>query len=203
MPSNSKRLELNKDELKTARVITGSAKSIPLLIPPKSRAITDRAKTSLFSMLGPDIVDKKILDLFAGSGALGIECLSRGAKSAVFVDQSKKAEKILKANLSKTKLSSKADVRREEVFQFLAMQQEKSFDIVFADPPFDFYEQGSYRLRHLVQEIYPIIPDKGAIIVKHPYDIDPPADIKNMILGVNKEFGQSAISLWVKKIKND
>lgn len=100
------------------RVIAGTARGIPL-IPVEgdtTRPILDRVKESLFSILTNDIVDSKIIDLFAGTGGLGIEALSRGAKSCVFVDKEYNAIKSIKKNLEKTRLNDKATVIKSDVF---------------------------------------------------------------------------------------
>lgn len=194
---------MNRPRQKTGRVITGSAKSIPIIIPPKSRAITDRAKMSLFSMIGPDLINKTILDLFAGSGSLGIEAISRGAKHAFFIDQDKSIIQTIRSNLEKTRLSAKSTVRRQDVFQFLTDQAktDQKYDIVFADPPFPYYDQHPTPIKHLITKILPIIPEAGAIIMKHPSKISPPKKIEKCIFGFARKFGESSISLWVKKTK--
>ena len=98
------------------RVIAGTARSVPLktLEGLDTRPTTDRVKTSLFNIIQFEIEGREALDLFAGSGALGIEALSRGAKRAVFVDQNPAAVKVIRENLNKTKLSAAA-----EIVQFL------------------------------------------------------------------------------------
>lgn len=117
------------------QVITGTAKGIPLKVPHKARPISDRAKASLFDMIGPDILGKTILDLFAGSGALGIEALSRGAEHATFIDIDKYAVKDLEANLERTKLTEKAEVRHQKAMQFVGSEPDEGFDIVLLIHP--------------------------------------------------------------------
>lgn len=187
--------------INTIRVIAGSAKGIPLKVPHKARPITDRAKSSLFSVIGPDIVDKKILDLFAGSGSLGIEALSRNAQHCVFVDISKYSEEDIKDNLKKTRLSSKARVTQQPVFIFLNDQEEESFDIIFADPPFDFYKSGKKSgeeiVTALLDHIHHLVPQRGAIILKHPVTINPP-DLKDFTIADTRSFGSSTVTIWVR-----
>jgi 16S rRNA (guanine(966)-N(2))-methyltransferase RsmD len=197
--SSTNQKDIKHQTSKTGRVITGSAKSIPLLIPPNSRAVTDAAKSALFSMIAEDLADKDILDLYAGSGSFGIESLSRGAASATFVEMSPKAVEFLEANVKKCKLEAKSDIRQEDVYQFLFEAKEESFDIVFADPPFKFYKYDSESLIDLLEQIYPVIPDGGGIVIKHPENIQP-REIDNLILADSRNYGKSTISIWVKKV---
>jgi 16S rRNA (guanine966-N2)-methyltransferase len=96
----------------------------------------DRVKAAIFSSLGEEIIGARVLDLFAGTGALGIEALSRGAASALFVEDNSAAIAVIERNLARTKLEGR--VRRQDVFSFLrAPQTRESFKIIFADPPYE------------------------------------------------------------------
>lgn len=123
------------------RVISGSAKGHRLKAPDgiSTRPTTDRIKESLFNILAPDLYGCEFLDLFSGSGGIGIEALSRGASRAVFVDSSDVCRKIIIENLEHTKLTERAEVFREDVFSALRMLSKKgeSFDLIFLDPPYD------------------------------------------------------------------
>lgn len=120
------------------RVISGIAKGTKLdtLTTLDTRPTLDRVKEALFNIIQSKIYDAIILDLFSGSGALGIEALSRGAKKAIFCDKSKYAYSIIKKNLTKTKLTDKAVVYNKNFEDCLETLKEK-FDIVFLDPPYD------------------------------------------------------------------
>ena len=116
------------------RVIAGSAGGIRLKIPPHDlRPTMDMVREATFSALGDLVVGASVLDLFAGSGAYGIEALSRGAAEAVFVDDHAKSIEAIRLNLSRTKLVGK--VIRDDVFRFLKRQDER-YRLVFADPPY-------------------------------------------------------------------
>ncbi len=119
------------------RVIAGEARSIPLMTPDglDTRPTTDRVKETLFNLLQNDIYGCEFLDLFAGSGQIGIEALSRGAKSACFVEKSKKAMEIIQKNLEKTKFTDKADLIKKDVVSALSVMRD-SYDIIFMDPPY-------------------------------------------------------------------
>lgn len=120
------------------RVISGTAKATKLdtLDTIDTRPTLDRVKEALFNIIQSEIYDSTILDLFSGSGALGIEALSRGAKKAVFCDNSKHACNIIEKNLSKTNLDKKAIVFNKDYDKCLDVIKEK-FDIVFLDPPYN------------------------------------------------------------------
>ncbi|MEM7384316.1 MAG: 16S rRNA (guanine(966)-N(2))-methyltransferase RsmD, partial [Verrucomicrobiota bacterium] len=119
------------------RVIAGSAGRLPLQVPKSIvRPSTDRLREALFSILMGRLEGARVLDLFAGSGALGIEALSRGAARAVFVDSKKEAIETIRKNLERTRLEEKGLCRRGEVFQFLKEPLESPFDLILADPPY-------------------------------------------------------------------
>lgn len=119
------------------RVIAGTAKGHKLQSVPgdSTRPITDRAKEALFSILGDWLVETHILDMFAGTGAVGIEALSRGADSVVFIDLNRKAVGTILANLKHCKLLDHAVVKQADAFRFLQDYQGRPFDLVFIAPP--------------------------------------------------------------------
>ena len=122
------------------RVIAGSAKRLQLktLEGMDTRPTTDRIKETLFNMISPYIYDCMFLDLFSGSGGIGIEALSRGAKEAVFVEQNPKAMACVKDNLKYTKLDKKAITLTKDVMTALyQLEGEKVFDYIFMDPPYN------------------------------------------------------------------
>ena len=122
------------------RVIAGSARSLRLktLEGMETRPTTDRIKETLFNMIGPSMYDCIFLDLFAGSGGIGIEALSRGAKEAVFVEKNPKAMECVKENLKFTHLDKKGTTLTKDVMNALyQLEGEKVFDFVFMDPPYN------------------------------------------------------------------
>lgn len=121
------------------RIITGKARGVRLstLEGDHTRPTSERAKEAVFSMLQFDIVGARVLDLFAGSGQMGLEALSRGAQSAAFCDLSKSAIEIVKANAKKTRLEPACDIYCGDYKVFLQrLSGRKSFDMVFLDPPY-------------------------------------------------------------------
>ena len=122
------------------RVIAGTAKRLQLKTVEgmDTRPTTDRIKETLFNMISEYLADSNFLDLFSGSGAIGIEALSRGAAHACFVEQSKKAMICIRENLTYTKLADRADVYETDVLSALSrMEGRKIFDYIFMDPPYN------------------------------------------------------------------
>ena len=122
------------------RVIAGKARRLPLktLPGPETRPTTDRIKETLFNILQPVVPDCLFLDLFSGSGAIGIEALSRGAASAVFVEKNPKACACIRDNLAFTKLTEDGKLLNMDVLQALrSLEGGQPFDCIFMDPPYD------------------------------------------------------------------
>ena len=157
------------------RVITGSARGRRLkeLEGMETRPTTDRVKEGLFSAIQFEIEGRRVLDLFAGTGQLGIECLSRGAASAVFVDRRADAVKLIRENLKITELQDRARVVAGDSMEFLAALKER-FDIVLLDPP---YAAGLLEpaIAHLTA--FDILNPHGIIVAEHPAErsLQPPA----------------------------
>lgn len=132
------------------RVIAGSAGGVRLATPTRGvRPTMDRVKAAIFSSLGDAIIDARVLDLFAGTGALGIEALSRGAASVVFVENDRRSVALIEENLAKTKL--KGRIRNQDVYDFL--QQASNIDrfhIIFADPPYEEKKHGESHTEKLL-----------------------------------------------------
>jgi len=122
------------------RVISGSKRGMNLETPEglDTRPTSDRIKETLFNMIAPDIYDSYFLDLFAGSGQMGIEALSRGAREAIFVEKDKKAIAAIEHNLNKAKFLDVSKLYKEDVFGALhKLNGHAAFDIVFMDPPYN------------------------------------------------------------------
>ncbi|HET8908476.1 MAG TPA: 16S rRNA (guanine(966)-N(2))-methyltransferase RsmD [Ktedonobacterales bacterium] len=152
------------------RVISGSARGRKLKTPKSSetRPIMDRVKTALFDILAPDIVGMRVLDLFAGTGAVGIEALSRGADAATFIERSPDAWRLVRENLALTNLSDRAEVLRADAFAFLqqAAATNRRYDLVYVAPP----QYAGLAARALAQlDEAPLTETDGLVIVQ----IDP------------------------------
>ncbi len=121
------------------RIIAGTARSLPLktVDGPDTRPTTDRIKETLFNIIAPEVADAVFLDLFAGSGAIGLEAVSRGAKRAVFVDNNKKAVSVIRENIHFTGFDSRCEViDRDFGAAVKTLDGKERFDLVFLDPPY-------------------------------------------------------------------
>ncbi len=126
----------------------------------------DRVKEALFNILGTDVIDANVLDLFAGAGSVGIEALSRGAKKATFVEMNDEALGVLRENLRITKLAERARVVRDNVFKFLKRDQNELYDLIYVAPP-QYKELWIETMEYLDRREY--ITPEGVIIVQiHP-----------------------------------
>ena len=163
------------------RVIAGRAGGVPLVSPKNgTRPTMDRVKAAIFSSLGEIVIGARVLDLFAGTGALGIEALSRGADSALFVEEDRQSITAIEKNLTKAQLAGR--VRQQDVFSFLenaAVASEK-FEIVFADPPYDKMKSGErFTEKLLANETLPRLlePDGVFVLEKRPSEELPPTKL--------------------------
>jgi 16S rRNA (guanine966-N2)-methyltransferase len=150
------------------RVIAGTAGGLRLDVPKTGiRPTMDRVKAAIFSSLGDEVIGARVLDLFAGTGALGIEALSRGAASALFVEENSAAVSVLEQNLARTKL--KGSVRKQDVFTFLrSAQVSDPFRIVFADPPYEKTKGGEEFTRLLLEssELAAMLEPSGILMLE-------------------------------------
>lgn len=180
-----------------SRIITGSAKGMKLAGVHGFEHINDRAKGSLFSVIGSDIVGKRVLDLFAGYGSIGIEALSRGALHCTFIENSRPAAIDIKQNLERAKFSDRAYVTRQKVLPFLNEQAENSFDIVFANPPQHFFKGNIKRITGFLENVFRVIPPGGAIALKHQRKTELP-EIDGLKRADSRTYGGMTISLFVR-----
>lgn len=154
------------------RVIAGTAKRLQLktIEGMDTRPTTDRIKETLFNMISEYLADSEFLDLFSGSGAIGIEALSRGAAHAVFVEQSKKAMQCVRDNLQFTKLNDRAELYETDVMNALSrMENRRQFDYIFMDPPYDQYLEKKV-LMYLNDST--LLKEDGLIIVEASLETD-------------------------------
>jgi 16S rRNA (guanine966-N2)-methyltransferase len=171
------------------RVIAGSAGGIPLIAPRGSgtRPITDRVKETLFGILGERVPDARVLDLYAGSGAIGIEALSRGAEHADFVEHSRAALAALRTNLERTKLGGGAAVHEADVERFLAGAQDR-WDLVVLDPPYEARAIVA-PLRALVAHLAP----GASVVIKHFWRAEAPA-VAGLAVTRQRRFGETMLT---------
>jgi len=184
------------------RVIAGRAGGIRLAVPKRGvRPTMDRVKAAIFSSLGDAVAGARVLDLFAGSGALGIEALSRGASSAMFVEEDRQSTEMIERNLAKTKL--KGRVRQQDVFDFLRRGPDaERVQIIFADPPYEKTKYGeSYTEKLLTNEVLPRLLDSSGVFVleKRPAETLPEMKFWRMVR--QKTYGATEV-LFLSAIGN-
>jgi 16S rRNA (guanine966-N2)-methyltransferase len=178
------------------RVIAGSARGIRLEAPgPGTRPLADRVKQTLFAILEPDLPDARVLDLFAGSGAAGIEALSRGAAFATFVEHDAGAAKVIAANLTRAGLAGpNAQVVRDEALRWLrrASDTTEPFDVVIVDPPYDRTDL----LAHALEALGPLVALGGRVVAKHFWREAPPATVGLLASERDRRFGETALTFY-------
>ncbi len=177
------------------RVITGSARGRKLITPDgmKTRPTTDMVKEAVFSVIQFMVPYSNVLDLFAGSGQMGIEALSRGADKAVFLDNSKYALEAIKENLSLTGFSKQGKALLGDAESFLTNALEK-YDIIFLDPP---YNQG------YPEKILPVLhkplSEKGIVLYEHDKNENLPKETDELILKKEYRYGRIMVSAYIRK----
>jgi 16S rRNA (guanine966-N2)-methyltransferase len=156
------------------RVVSGQARGRRLQMVPgdTSRPIPDRVKQALFNILGEDVVEARFLDLFAGTGAVGIEALSRGAARAVFLDRAAAAVRTIRANLQTTGLQAGAEVIQTDAFAWLKRAGGLQFDYIYVAPP-QYQELWSAALTALDRRPTILAPDAWVIAQMHPKEFRP------------------------------
>ncbi len=184
------------------RVIAGSAGGIRLAVPRRGvRPTMDRVKAAIFSSLGDAVAGAHVLDLFAGSGALGIEALSRGAASAMFVEEGRQSAETIGRNLDKTQLDGR--VRQQDVFDFLRhISGAETFQIIFADPPYEKAKHGEgYTEKLVTNEVLPRLLDSSGVFVleKRPAETLPEMKFWRMVR--QKTYGATEV-LFLSAIGN-
>ena len=182
------------------RVIAGSARGIRLVAPGDAvRPLGDRLKQALFAMLEPELRGRAFLDLFAGSGAGGIEVLSRGASSATFVELDGRAVATIARNLEAAHLAGpSATTVRADVLDWLARGGAgRSFAIVLVDPPYDRPDLLVTTLERIAAAGRGVIlAADGIVVAKHPARAAPPARIGLLASARERRFGESALALY-------
>ena len=179
------------------RVITGSARGCRLKEPSdnEQRPTTDKVKESLFNIIQFDIEGRRVLDLFAGTGQLGIEALSRGAERAVFADRSPKAIALINENLERTKLKDKAVVIRGD-WKDVLLRNREVFDLVFLDPPYGsgLLEEALLKLAEI-----DILSRNGIIVCESRDDAQLPQPESPYEKTGEYRYGKIRLTLYTKK----
>lgn len=181
------------------RVIAGSAKGVRLRAPgPGTRPLSDRVKQTLFAILEPELEGARVLDLFAGSGAAGIEALSRGAAEAVFVEKDAGAVSVIAANLEAARLAGPAAiVVRSDALAWLGREDpvRPAFDVAFVDPPYADVEMLRRVLAMLGAPGAPLAPG-ARVVAKHFWRDRPPDRVGMLAAERDRRFGETALTFY-------
>ena len=179
------------------RVIAGTARGKNLKTPDgmKTRPTADRVKEAMFSIIQFELPGASVLDLFGGTGQLGIEAISRGAKSATFVDESDSACKLIRENLNRTGFTQSAKVVRSDYLSFLRNCREK-FDIILLDPPYaEVFLENALKM---ITEI-DILQSGGIIVTERPVDKGLLCQFEGFSRSKDYKYGKTLLTLYRKE----
>lgn len=183
----------------TLRVIAGTAKGRKLRSVPgaTTRPVMDRVKEALFNILASDVIDSSWWDLFSGTGAIGIEALSRGAAFVKFTDLNRAPIETIKENVEHCKFSEQADIRRGDAFAMLAGKADKQFEYIYIAPP--QYKRMWLEALTLVDDHMEWLSEDGTVIVQ----IDPKeyaeAALNNLVEGEQRKYGNTLLVFYDRK----
>ncbi|CEH35428.1 16S rRNA (guanine(966)-N(2))-methyltransferase RsmD [Romboutsia lituseburensis] len=179
------------------RVISGKVRGLKLNTPKNDdvRPTTDRVKESLFNVINQYIMESTVLDLFAGTGSLGIECLSRGAKKCVFVDVSKESIALVKSNIKKARVENESVVLNldfKDAISRLETQNSK-FDVIFMDPP--YYKDMFINALEKIDNA-DLLDEDGIIVIEHDSKDDFPENIGRLEKSKSKKYGNTTLTFY-------
>ncbi|GAA3651712.1 16S rRNA (guanine(966)-N(2))-methyltransferase RsmD [Asaccharospora irregularis] len=179
------------------RVISGKVRGLKLNTPKNEdvRPTTDRVKESLFNIISSYVMESNVLDLFAGTGSLGIECLSRGANKCVFVDNSKESIEIVKSNIKKARFEESSIIINsdfKDATNKLYVQKNK-FDIIFMDPPYykNMFIEAIDRINGLE-----LLAEEGILVIEHDIKDEFPEKIGKLEKSRHKKYGNTALTFY-------
>jgi len=179
------------------RVVSGTCKGRPLKAVPGSttRPTTDKVKEALFNMIGPYFDGGIGLDLFAGSGGLGVEALSRGLEKVIFIDRESKAIQVIHENIKSCMFEEKAEVFRNDADRALKalIKREIYFDYIFLDPPYK-----KQQLVSLMEKMdkYDLVRPNGTIVCEHSFDVELPLTVGRFTQIKHEKYGIIAVSIY-------
>jgi 16S rRNA (guanine(966)-N(2))-methyltransferase RsmD len=163
----------------------------------ETRPTADRVKESIFNIMGSILLDAAILDLFAGTGNLGLEALSRGVNCAVFIDKSANSIETIRENALHTKLIDKTEIYKNDVFKGIIKleQLQRNFDLIFCDPP---YNKGFVNLILAEIDKSNLLKLDGVIMIEHSQHETVKQDWENLRMRRMEKYGETLVSFWCR-----
>lgn len=180
------------------RVIAGTRKGLRLISPKgiDTRPTEDRIKENIFNLMGQNFYGAHVLDLFSGTGAIGIEFLSRDAEEVYFVDNSKSSVETINENIKKARFENEAKVLKMNAKSAIERLQDKKFDYIYLDPPFDNEKLYINSVKEILE--HDILAENGHIIIEQVKDLE--IDFSKYLSNVKfKNYGNTSIGIWEKK----
>jgi 16S rRNA (guanine966-N2)-methyltransferase len=181
------------------RVVSGSCKGRPLKAVPgnTTRPTTDKVKEALFNMIGPYFDGGIGLDLFAGSGGLGLEALSRGLEKVIFIDRESKAIQVIQENIKACKFEDQAEVYRNDAERALKalIKREICFDYIFLDPPYKKQQLVSLMEKMDKQNL---VKTEGIVVCEHSFDIELPKSVGRFNQIKHEKYGMIAVTIYLQ-----
>lgn len=187
------------------RVITGEFKGAVLFAPKgdNTRPTTDKVKEALFSMIQTRVYEAKVLDIFSGTGQIGIEAVSRGASRAVLVEKAGQAAGIIRKNLEKIRAENDERIALMKMPYSSALaklgESGERFDIIFMDPPYKIAHESAMQIADLINE-YDLLEDDGIVIVEHASDTDFDTSVINLQFNRSCCYGLSVLTFFCKEL---
>lgn len=182
------------------RVISGSFKGLGLKAVPgtDTRPTTDKVKEAIFNIIGPYFDGGICLDLFAGSGGLGIEALSRGMDKAIFVDRDGKAVKTVRENIARCSAENRCEIYRNDAIRALKAlkKREAAFDCIFLDPPYK--QQNLVSILNII-DAWKLLADDGVVVCEHSADVSLPEKVGGLSCIKTATYGTTTISIYKKE----
>lgn len=175
------------------RIIAGSFGGRTIQAPSgfKTHPMGDRIRTALFNIVNARLDDAEVLDAFAGSGALGLESISRGAKSAVFIERDRSASQIIKRNIELLDVSDKSDVVQIGLSTWIDKNSDARFDIIFADPPYNDLQLG------VIQRLGELLKPNGLLVLSYPDKTETPV-LTGLSQTDDRNYGTASLGFYEK-----
>ncbi|MDD3725687.1 MAG: 16S rRNA (guanine(966)-N(2))-methyltransferase RsmD [Candidatus Ratteibacteria bacterium] len=185
------------------RVISGYLKGRKLFFPEKNkelRATKDVVREAIFDSLRDWVVDKKVLEIFAGTGALGIEAVSHGAKEVVFLEEDREAVNCIKKNIDQLGISEVCSVKKGKVEQFIEVFCKGRFDLIIADPPYNYPSNRIGQILRMILEL-DIVDTNGIIVIEHDKRNTLP-DVEGLTVYKERFYGKSVVA-YIKRSREN